>query len=62
MVAEEVVNEAALAADFPNLHNLLDPDHDVEGTDARKQLAIKSRSRTPSAKFACIKTRVLGNP
>jgi hypothetical protein len=62
VVAEEVVNEAALAADFPNLHNLLDLDHDVEGIDARKQLAIKSRSRTPSTKFACIKTRVLGNP
>jgi hypothetical protein len=41
---EEVVDEAALAADFQDLRNLLDPDHAVEGTKACKQLAIKSRN------------------
>ena len=38
---EEVVDEAALAADFQNLRNLLGPDHAVEGTKARKQVSVE---------------------
>ena len=41
MVGEEVVDEAALAADFQDLQNLLGPDHVVEGTKARKQLSVE---------------------
>jgi hypothetical protein len=38
---EEVVDEAALAADFQDLRNLLGPDHAVEGTKARKQVSVE---------------------
>jgi hypothetical protein len=38
---DEVIDEAALAADFQDLRNLLDLDHAVEGTKAHKQLSVE---------------------
>jgi hypothetical protein len=49
VVGEEVVNEAVLAADFQDLRNLLEPDHVVEGTKARKQLSVEGQGNSRSS-------------